>query len=126
MKLAISLTCISALLIVLPGCEMTSTSVTSSLDSQYTLSDIRASIECDASYQCKVVGIGERLTCGGPREYIIYSTKHTDEQEVEKVVANITRQEKLDNEEKAPAVSCEPVMPVQTLCIANTCQAVPL
>ncbi|MBE0347939.1 hypothetical protein PPEP_a4325 [Pseudoalteromonas peptidolytica F12-50-A1] len=66
------------------------------------------------------------MTCGGPREYIIYSTKHTNEQEIEKVVANITRQEKLDNEEKTPAVSCEPVMPVQTLCIANTCQAVPL
>ncbi|CAM3876050.1 MULTISPECIES: hypothetical protein [Pseudoalteromonas] len=126
MKLAISLACIGTLIAALSGCEMTSGDAASRSNTAHTLSDIRANIGCDASYQCKVIGVGERLTCGGPREYLIYSTKHTDEQDVEAVVSAITEQEKLNNKGKAPAVSCEPVMPIQTLCIAHTCQAVPL
>ncbi|WMO15248.1 hypothetical protein [Pseudoalteromonas piscicida] len=126
MKLAIFIACIGTLIAALSGCEITPSDATNRSNATHTLSDIRANIGCDASYQCKVIGVGERLTCGGPREYLIYSTKHTDEQDVEAAVSAITEQEKLNNKGKAPAISCEPVMPIQTLCIAHTCQAVPL
>lgn len=67
MKLAISLACIGTLIAALSGCEMTPSDATSRSNTAHTLTEIRAHLGCDASYQCKVIGVGERLTCGGPR-----------------------------------------------------------
>ncbi|MEJ6476519.1 hypothetical protein [Pseudoalteromonas piscicida] len=127
MKLVISLSfAMTAALATLSGCQLTQTNQTAQSNTELTLSNIKTNVGCDASYQCKVIGVGERLTCGGPREYLIYSTKHSDEQKVEAVVSAITKNEKIENKSKKPAASCEPVMPVQTLCIAHKCQEVPL
>ena len=126
MKSPFLLTALATLTIALTGCETTTAnnSQSSNSKSSISLSDIEQQLGCDASYQCKVIGLGERLTCGGPREYLIYSTKHSDEKQVEQLVATLTQQEQQENQSKPPAQSCEPVMPMQTLCIDNQCKPI--
>ncbi|CAM4279630.1 hypothetical protein [Pseudoalteromonas byunsanensis] len=87
------------------------------------LADLTADKSCDASYQCKVLEVGERLSCEGPSQYLIYSIKRTNEQKIAEVAAQITAQEHKANLEKAPQSSCQQVLPVIPLCIKQTCQS---
>ncbi|WP_105166570.1 hypothetical protein [Pseudoalteromonas sp. T1lg23B] len=86
------------------------------------LADLTADKSCDASYQCKVLEVGERLSCEGPSQYMIYSIKKTDEQKIAEVAALITEQEHQENLLKAPQSSCQQVLPVIPLCIKKSCQ----
>ncbi|OHU84632.1 hypothetical protein BET10_05245 [Pseudoalteromonas amylolytica] len=86
------------------------------------LADLTAKKSCDASYQCKVLEVGERLSCEGPTQYMIYSTKEANEQKIAEVAALITEQEHKANLGKQSQSSCKQVLPVIPLCIKKTCQ----
>ncbi|WP_440054639.1 hypothetical protein ACSLBF_00180 [Pseudoalteromonas sp. T1lg65] len=114
---AFSLACI----IVLPACE---TSFSVPTKQQGTLQQYLSNKGCDASFQCRVIAVGYQPNCASPREYLVYSTKHNDEVKVESLAKSIT-----DNEQRAGTIgssACSTPVPVQSLCIENTCQPVPV
>lgn len=77
---------------------------------------------CDATFQCKVLGIGERPACGGPSAYLVYSNKNIDEEKVELMAEQVSEQERILNQQQATVDICKQVLPIQALCIANTCE----
>ncbi|WP_247682591.1 hypothetical protein [Pseudoalteromonas sp. MMG013] len=88
-----------------------------------SLTTLIADKSCDASFQCKVLSIGERPACGGPSEYLIYSNKSLNEDLVEKMAAQITKQEQMSNKQQASVDVCKQVLPIQSLCINKKCEA---
>ncbi|MCO7191326.1 MULTISPECIES: hypothetical protein [unclassified Pseudoalteromonas] len=111
---------------LLAGCGSTqSTQVTDSDDNQ-ALSELVADKGCDASFQCKVIGVGERQTCGGPSQYVVYSVRNVEESQVEQRALAITRQEQALNQQTPPSDVCKQVLPIQALCINSQCQAITL
>ena len=110
-------------LLMLSGCQSLPE------DKNKTLGSIQkyvTDLSCDASFQCKVIGIGERAACGGPSRYIVYSTKNVDEAELERLAAAETAKERILNESVASEDSCKQVLPIQSLCIKNTCGTFPV
>ena len=108
--------------IFLSACSTTSfTGATNNTVAQ--LDSYIADKSCDATFQCKVIPVGERLTCGGPSQYLIYSTKVNDEDKVLELVEQVTALEKESNKLLAPSDMCQQVLPIQSLCVSNTCEA---
>ncbi|KZN57250.1 hypothetical protein N474_08605 [Pseudoalteromonas luteoviolacea CPMOR-2] len=114
-------------LMLLAGCEATYTE-TQPLQSEDSdsLEQLIADKGCDASFQCKVIAVGERLTCGGPSKYLVYSSRNVDEEQVERAAHAITTAEKAKNQHAIASDICEPVLPIQALCISNACQSIVL
>ncbi|MBQ4838978.1 hypothetical protein [Pseudoalteromonas luteoviolacea] len=114
-------------LIFLAGCEATySEPQSAQAKSNGSLEEIIADKGCDASFQCKVIAVGERLTCGGPSRYLVYSSRNVNEEEVERAAKMVTLAEQSQNKDKIASEICEPVLPVQALCISSTCQSIVL
>lgn len=116
---------ISASLLIMTGCE--STFDTNSSGSANLSKANRALAErvedtsCTASFQCKVLEVGQRA-CGGPSRYVVYSNLNTEQEAVEQLAQQVTQQEKLANQANGSS-DCSPVLPVQALCINKQCQA---
>ncbi|KZN63218.1 hypothetical protein N473_17475 [Pseudoalteromonas luteoviolacea CPMOR-1] len=111
----------------LTGCETTdSGSQSTTTRSGDSLEQIIADKGCDASFQCKVIAVGERLTCGGPSRYLVYSSRNVNEEDVERAAKAVTLTEQSENQNKIASEICEPVLPVQALCISNKCQSIVL
>ncbi len=111
--------------ITLTGCETTPTgsSVSADLrDLNTQLSDIVSNNSCTASFQCKVLEVGERA-CGGPSRYAIYSTLNTPQEKAEKLAEQITLAER-STQASQSINDCSPVLPVQSLCLSRQCQAI--
>jgi hypothetical protein len=87
------------------------------------LSELIADTSCDASFQCKILSVGERAACGGPSQYLVYSNKNIDEERVEALAQQVTIKEQLANQKQAQAEICKQVLPIQALCINNQCKS---
>jgi hypothetical protein len=121
MKLTLGLSLLAFL--ILSGCEVTQHSKGLNQDSlQRYISDL----DCDASFQCKVIGVGERAACGGASRFVIFSTKTVDEREVEKLANQITTKERNLNKTVDSEEGCKQVLPIQSLCIRNRCESFPI
>ncbi|KZN60333.1 hypothetical protein [Pseudoalteromonas luteoviolacea] len=114
-------------LTLLAGCEATYTDTEQQVKpNEGPLDQLIADKGCDASFQCKVIAVGERLTCGGPSKYLVYSSRNVDEVQVERAAQRITAEEKARNRDAIASDMCEPVLPIQALCISSTCQSIVL
>ncbi|TMP23113.1 hypothetical protein CWB99_23530 [Pseudoalteromonas rubra] len=111
---------------LLTGCSSTQSTQATDNDDNQALSELVADKGCDASFQCKVIGVGERQTCGGPSQYVVYSVRNVDESQVERMALAITRQEHALNQQTPPSDVCKQVLPIQALCINSQCQAITL
>ncbi len=92
---------------------------------QDSLTTIISDKSCDASYQCKVLHLGERA-CGGASHFEIYSTKTANQEEVEHIATQITDFEKRYNQKENSIDTCQHTITPQTLCIKSTCEQVEL
>jgi len=110
---------------IVSGCMSTTESTTTgsaSLDkSNSTLNELVQDTSCTASFQCKVLEVGQRA-CGGPSRYVVYSTLNTEQEKVEQLTQQINALE-ADNNKSNGLTDCLPVIPVQALCINQTCQS---
>ncbi|AZZ96595.1 hypothetical protein [Pseudoalteromonas sp. R3] len=111
---------------LLTGCSSTQSTRATDNDDNQALSELVADKGCDASFQCKVIGVGERQTCGGPSQYVVYSVRNVEESQVEQRALAITRQEQALNQQTPPSDVCKQVLPIQALCINSQCQAITL
>jgi hypothetical protein len=109
--------------LMLSGCQSSQQNLDTSSDS---IQSYVADLSCDASFQCKVIGVGERRACGGPSRYVVFSTKTVDENELERLVAAETSKEQLLNEALSGEETCKQVLPIQSLCIRNKCESFPI
>ena len=89
-----------------------------------TLKQLTKNKSCDASYQCKVLNIGERLACGGPSQQLVYSVKNVDESRAQAYAQQLTEREKIANEGLKNAEMCKQVPSIQALCINQVCTAI--
>lgn len=113
-----------ASLLIVSGCESTAANTNSNGNlsgANQALNELINDASCTASFQCKVLEVGQRA-CGGPSRYVIYSTLNTTQEAVEQQAAQVTKQEQLANE-NGTANDCLPVLPVQALCIDKQCQS---
>ena len=115
----------TACLMIVSGCVSTTDSATTgsaSLDkSNSALNELVQDTSCTASFQCKVLEVGQRA-CGGPSRYVVYSTLNTEQEKVEQLAQQINALE-ADNNKSNGLTDCLPVLPVQALCISQTCQS---
>ncbi|MCF2910931.1 hypothetical protein L1285_21740 [Pseudoalteromonas sp. DL2-H2.2] len=111
---------------LLSACSSTQTTPHNHDDDNQALSELVADKGCDASFQCKVIGVGERQTCGGPSQYVVYSVRNVDETQVEQMATAITQKEQAINQQTPPSEVCKQVLPIQALCINRECQAITL
>ncbi|NOU53029.1 hypothetical protein HG263_21235 [Pseudoalteromonas sp. JBTF-M23] len=109
---------------LLSGCHITWTTAPSkATKSNYEILDsLVADKACDASYQCKVLAVGERPSCKGPSQYIIYSTKRVNELKLNDIAKKITEQERFNNAKTSLQETCKPILPITPLCIKQQCQ----
>lgn len=111
---------VTSTLVMLSGCQ---SSKGTQLEQSNSLKAYVADLSCNASFECKVIGVGERAACGGPSNYVMFSTKNTDEKEVERLADVETAQERILNEKQPPDETCKQVLPIQSLCIKNKCES---
>ncbi|WP_286256441.1 hypothetical protein [Pseudoalteromonas apostichopi] len=122
-KLFITTTMLAS--IALTGCETTTSGSSTSVDLSDLndqLNDIVSNNSCTASFQCKVLEVGERA-CGGPSRYVVYSTLNTAQEKAEQLAEQITAVERSSGQ-ALTVNDCSPVLPVQSLCISQQCQAI--
>jgi len=116
---------IAAGLFIITGCESTfdtsSSGPASLAKANDALSKLVEDTSCTASFQCKVLEVGQRA-CGGPSRYLVYSALNTEQEAAEQLAQQVTEQEALENQASG-ASDCSPVLPVQALCINQKCQA---
>jgi hypothetical protein len=116
---------IVASLFIATGCESTfDTGTSGSVNlpkANSALSELVQDTSCTASFQCKVLEVGQRA-CGGPSRYVVYSNLNTEQETAELLAQQITEQETRQNQASG-ASDCSPVLPVQALCIDKQCQA---
>lgn len=115
----------TACFMIVSGCMSTTESTTTgsaSLDkSNSSLNELVQDTSCTASFQCKVLEVGQRA-CGGPSRYVVYSTLNTEQEKVEQLAQQINALE-AENNKRNGLTDCLPVLPVQALCISQTCQS---
>ncbi|WP_283709829.1 hypothetical protein [Pseudoalteromonas prydzensis] len=115
----------TACFMIVSGCMSTTESTTTgsaSLDkSNSSLNELVQDTSCTASFQCKVLEVGQRA-CGGPSRYVVYSTLNTGQEKAEQLAQQINALE-AENNKRNGLTDCLPVLPVQALCISQTCQS---
>ena len=75
---------------------------------------------CDTSEQCKVLAVGSRA-CGGPNEYLVYSTHTTDVETVEQLAEKLTAQESQYNAISGMVSICQHLTRPATQCQQSQC-----
>ena len=105
-KLFITTTVLAS--IALSGCETT----TSGSSARVDLGDLND----------QLLEVGERA-CGGPSRYVVYSTLNNTQEQAEQLAERITAAEK-SSDQALTVNDCSPVLPVQSLCISQQCQAI--
>ncbi|MEH6397092.1 hypothetical protein [Pseudoalteromonas sp.] len=115
----------TACLVIVSGCVSTTDSASagsaSLVKSNNALNELVQDTSCTASFQCKVVEVGQRA-CGGPSRYVVYSTLNTEQEKAEQLAQQINVLE-AENNKSNGLTDCLPVLPVQALCINQTCQS---
>lgn len=115
----------TACLVIVSGCVSTTDSASagsaSLAKSNNALDELVQDTSCTASFQCKVIEVGQRA-CGGPSRYVVYSTLSTEQERAEQLAQQINVLE-AENNKSNGLTDCLPVLPVQALCINQTCQS---
>ena len=75
---------------------------------------------CQQDNQCKVIGVGVR-PCGGPDQYLLYSTLHTDEKMLNYTNDRYQKLKKQQNEKLGLMSTCQMLMQPVSTCIENKC-----
>lgn len=84
------------------------------------LKTLTENTSCDSSTQCRVLPVGSRA-CGGPSNYLIYSTKHSNNEDVEKLAKHITSLESQFNAQTGMMSICQHLTAPATQCSDNKC-----
>jgi hypothetical protein len=87
------------------------------------LSQIQAGISratCNTNDDCDALAVGHRA-CGGPSDYLVYSKLSSDEDELKRMAASHTAQEKLKNQKEGNMSICQMLTKPQVACKRNTC-----
>lgn len=113
-------------LLTLSACSFTAsehsaTQIQTMTQAEQKLAEITSDKSCDASYQCRVLALGEKA-CGGASEYLIFSSKHTSIEQAEHLASEITSFAQIYNKTNQALATCQNILAPQTLCINNTCQ----
>jgi lipopolysaccharide export system protein LptA len=114
---------------VIQGCSSTSNETSTSSEhititsAEKELANVIKDLSCDASYQCKVLPLGER-SCGGPSRFVIYSTKNNSQERIEQLGTEITSFEKAYNKKDGHVESCRSTIQPQTLCLNQQCEQI--
>lgn len=87
---------------------------------QLRLERLTENKECQQDNQCKVIGVGAR-PCGGPDQYLLYSTLHTDEKMLSYTNDRYQKLKKQQNEKLGLMSTCQMLMPPVSACIENKC-----
>jgi len=87
---------------------------------QLRLERLTENKECQQDNQCKVIGVGAR-PCGGPDQYLLYSTLHTDEKMLSYTNDRYQKLKKQQNEKLGLMSICQMLMPPVSACIENKC-----
>lgn len=87
---------------------------------QLRLERLTENKECQQDSQCKVIGVGAR-PCGGPDQYLLYSTLHTDEKMLSYTNDRYQKLKKQQNEKLGLMSTCQMLMPPVSACIENKC-----
>ena len=87
---------------------------------QLRLERLTENKECQQDNQCKVIGVGAR-PCGGPDQYLLYSTLHTDEKMLSYTNDRYQKLKKQQNEKLGLMSTCQMLMPPASACIENKC-----
>ena len=115
----------TACFVIISGCMSTTDSATSAntslAQSNKALDELVQDTSCTASFQCKVLEVGQRA-CGGPSHYVVYSTLNTEQEKAELLAQQVSILE-ADNNKTNGLTDCLPVLPIQALCINQTCQS---
>jgi hypothetical protein len=77
---------------------------------------------CSSPSVCRTIALGEKA-CGGPRQYLVYSTSATDSARLGHEVARFNQAERKRNREEGRMSDCMAVMKPQVSCIAGQCRA---
>lgn len=75
---------------------------------------------CQTNMQCKVSAVGSRA-CGGPSEYVVYSTHTASEQDVTVRSKKITLLESNYNAQNNMMSICQHLTAPSTQCVENKC-----
>jgi hypothetical protein len=87
---------------------------------QLRLERLTENKDCTEDSQCKVLGVGSR-PCGGPEQYLIYSTLHTDEKMLNYTNDRYQKLKKQQNEKLGLMSTCQMLMPPVSACVENKC-----
>jgi hypothetical protein len=96
-----------------------------------TTSDLRQSIRaeigdapCSSSSVCQTIPFGAKA-CGGPQQYLIYSTSATDSARLAREVARYNEAQRKRNREEGRVSDCSVVVRPQVSCVSGQCRAAP-
>ena len=84
------------------------------------LNTLIANTQCDTTAQCKVMPVGSKA-CGGPSDYVVYSTKSAKEGQVSSLAKQITTLEKAYNTQNEMMSTCQHLTSPSTQCVENKC-----
>jgi hypothetical protein len=87
---------------------------------QLRLERLTENKQCVEDNQCKVIGVGSR-PCGGPDQFLTYSTLHTDEKMLSYTNDRYQKLKKQQNEKLGLMSTCQMLMPPVSACIENKC-----
>jgi hypothetical protein len=87
---------------------------------QLRLERLTENKHCEDDQQCKVIGIGAR-PCGGPEQYLLYSSLHTDEKMLSYTNERFQKLKKQQNDKLGLVSTCQMLLPPSTACVANKC-----
>jgi hypothetical protein len=77
---------------------------------------------CTSGSVCRTIGLGVR-PCGGPQQYLIYSTAATDSARLAREVARYNQAEDTRNRRKGLVSDCRALVRPQVSCISGQCAA---
>lgn len=84
------------------------------------LNNLIANKQCTTNSQCKVSAVGSRA-CGGPSDYIVYSTQSASEKQVSALSDTITLLESTYNAQTGSMSICQHLTAPSTQCVENKC-----
>jgi hypothetical protein len=86
---------------------------------------IRAQIKnapCSSSSVCRTIAFGAKA-CGGPEQYLIYSTSVTDSARLAREVARYNEAERKRNRDEGRVSDCSLVVRPRVGCVSGQCRA---
>ena len=87
---------------------------------QLRLEKLTENKQCQNDSQCKVLAVGKR-PCGGPEQYLLYSTLHTDEKMLSYTAERYAQLKQQKNQQLGLVSTCQMLMPPVFACIENKC-----